>query len=82
MVICGRTADVTSEIAIPDLFFGHKRIFGSTMGTQADLEQLVDLVAENRFQPEIDDTYPLAATGDAFAAMQNREAIGTIVVQN
>ncbi|NHN46686.1 zinc-binding dehydrogenase [Halostella sp. JP-L12] len=82
MVVCGRTAGGRSEIDIPDLFLGHKRVIGSTMGTQADLERLVDLVAEGDLDPTIDETYPLDATGEAFAAMQDRESVGKLVVTN
>jgi NADPH:quinone reductase-like Zn-dependent oxidoreductase len=80
MAICGRTAGGTSEIDIADLFLGHKRIIGSTMGTQRDLERLVDLVADGAFTPEIDETYPLERTGAAFAAMRDRESVGKLVV--
>lgn len=82
MIVCGRTADNRSEIDIPDLFLGHKRILGSTMGTQADLETLVQLVADGEFTPVIDETYPLAETSDAFTAMQNRESVGKLVITN
>lgn len=80
MVVCGRTAGQRSEIDIPDLFLDHKRLIGSTMGTQADLETLVELVANGELTPEIDATYPLAEAGAAFAAMQDRESVGKIVV--
>ncbi|MDT3434505.1 alcohol dehydrogenase catalytic domain-containing protein [Haloarcula sp. 1CSR25-25] len=80
MAVCGRTAGGTSEIDIPDLFLGHKRVIGSTMGTQGDLERLVGLVADGELTPEIDETYPLEATGTAFAAMQDRDSVGKLVV--
>ncbi|MFC6823838.1 alcohol dehydrogenase catalytic domain-containing protein [Halopelagius fulvigenes] len=80
MVVCGRTAGGTSEIDVPDLFLGQKRIVGSTMGTQTDLERLVELVADGELSPEIDETYPLEATDDAFAAMRDRESVGKILV--
>ena len=82
MIVCGRTAGSTSEIDIPDLFLGHKRIVGSTMGTQADLQTLVDLVAAGDLTPTIDETYPLDETADAFAAMQKRESVGKLIVTN
>ncbi|MFC5972827.1 alcohol dehydrogenase catalytic domain-containing protein [Halomarina salina] len=80
MAVCGRTAGGTSEIDITDLFLGHKRVIGSTMGTQGDLETLVGLVAEGALTPEIDGTYALDETGAAFEAMQERESVGKIVV--
>jgi len=80
MAVCGRTAGGTSEIDIPDLFLGHKRVIGSTMGTQGDLERLVGLLADGELTPEIDGTYPLEETGAAFAAMQDRDSVGKLIV--
>ena len=82
MVICGRTAGNRSEFDVPGLFLGHKRVIGSTMGTQGDLDTLVDLVATGDLAPEVEDIYPLAATGEAFAAMQDRDAVGKLLVTN
>jgi NADPH:quinone reductase-like Zn-dependent oxidoreductase len=81
MVICGRTAGNESTIDVPDLFLGHKRVVGSTMGTQDDLRRLVELTANGALEPEIDVTYPLEETAAAFAAMQERESVGKIVVE-
>jgi NADPH2:quinone reductase len=50
------------------------------MGTQGDLERLVGLVAVGELTPEIDQTYPLEETGAAFAAMQDRDSVGKLVV--
>jgi NADPH:quinone reductase-like Zn-dependent oxidoreductase len=80
MAICGRTAGGISGIDIPDLFLGHKRVIGSTMGTQGDLERIVGLVADGKLTPEIEATYPLEETGAAFAAMQDRDSVGKLVV--
>jgi NADPH:quinone reductase-like Zn-dependent oxidoreductase len=81
MVICGRTAGGESTIRVANLFLGHKRVIGSTMGTQDDLRRLVELTADGELAPEIDETYPLEDTDDAFAAMQNRDSVGKIVVE-
>jgi NADPH:quinone reductase-like Zn-dependent oxidoreductase len=80
MVVCGRTAGRHSEIDIPDLFLGHKAVLGSTMGTQSDLERLVDLAAAGELTPEVGATYPLGETADAFAEMQRRDGVGKLVV--
>ena len=80
MVVCGRTAGGRSEFDVARLFLDHQRVIGSTMGTQGDLETLVDLVAAGDLDPEVDATYPLAATDDAFAAMRDRDAVGKILV--
>ncbi|PCR90015.1 alcohol dehydrogenase catalytic domain-containing protein [Natrinema ejinorense] len=81
MAICGRTAGNESTIDVTNLFLGHKRVVGSTMGTQDDLRRLVELTADGELAPEIDRTYALADTDEAFAAMQERESVGKIVVE-
>ncbi|QLG27037.1 zinc-binding dehydrogenase [Halorarum halophilum] len=80
MVICGRTAGGESTIKVADLFLRHKRVVGSTMGTQNDLRRLVDLVAAGDLSPVVDETYPLDETGAAFEAMQERESVGKLVI--
>jgi len=80
MAVCGRTAGRRSEIDIRELYVGQKRIVGSTMGTQSDLERLLSLVADGVLDPAIDGTYPLDATGEAFAAMRDRDSVGKLVV--
>lgn len=80
MIVCGRTAGGRSEFDVAGLFLGHKRIIGSTMGTQEDLRRLIDLVAAGEIEPEIDETYPLEETAAAFRAMKDRESVGKLVV--
>lgn len=82
MVHCGRTAGRHSEITITDLYRSMHRLIGSMMGTQVELERLVALVAATRLEPEIEATYGLEDTADAFARMQDREAVGKIIVTN
>ncbi|PSP48696.1 alcohol dehydrogenase [Halobacteriales archaeon QH_7_69_31] len=81
MVICGRTAAPTSEFDLAPFFLRHESIVGSTMGTQPELETLVDLLADGAFDPPVGDTYPLTATGDAFDDMLRRDAFGKLVVE-
>ncbi|APX97214.1 alcohol dehydrogenase catalytic domain-containing protein [Natronorubrum daqingense] len=81
MAICGQTAGPTSTLTMGDLFLNHKRIIGSTMGTQSDLERLVDLVADGRLDPVVDERYSLDDTDQAFADMDDRNALGKLVVE-
>jgi NADPH:quinone reductase-like Zn-dependent oxidoreductase len=80
MVICGRTAGPTSEFEAAPFFLRHERIVGSTMGTQPELETLVELLADGAFEPPVGETYPLAETGRAFDDMLERDAFGKLVV--
>jgi NADPH2:quinone reductase len=80
MVICGRTVGRYSRIDIQDLFLGHKQILGSTMGTQADLERIVEFVENGAFEPPVHATYELYNTDQAFADMASRDVFGKLVV--
>ena len=81
MVVCGRTAGGESTIDVANLFLGHKRVVGSTMGTQDDLRRLIELTADGALEPVIDERFPLEATGEAFATMQDRDSVGKLVVE-
>jgi NADPH:quinone reductase-like Zn-dependent oxidoreductase len=80
MAICGRTAGGESTVQVADLFLQHKRVVGSTMGTQGDLQRLLGLVADGEIDPVVDETYPLGGTDAAFAAMRDRDQVGKLVV--
>ena len=79
MVVCGRTAGSTASLDVSDLFWNHKRLVGSTMGTQGDLATLVEMAA-NGLEPVVGAEYPLADTARAFADMHDRSAFGKLVV--
>jgi NADPH2:quinone reductase len=81
MVVCGRTAGGVSKIDVAPFFLSHQHVVGSTMGTQDDLERLIDLVSEDAFEPPVDGTYALDETDRAFADMQRRDAFGKLVVE-
>ncbi|MFB6170941.1 MAG: alcohol dehydrogenase catalytic domain-containing protein [Haloarculaceae archaeon] len=81
MVVCGRTAGRYPEFDVRDLYFGHKRIVGSTLGTQPDLERLVSFVADGRLSPVVAEEYPLAETRRAFEDMRDRDRVGKLVVR-
>lgn len=80
MVICGRTAGDRSSFDVADLFLNHYRVIGSTMGTQADLERLVELVAAGDLDPVVGEEYDLEDTAAAFADMRSRDLFGKSIV--
>lgn len=81
LVICGRTAGDVGEIPLGPFFLSHHRVIGSTMGTQTDLERLVELVADGALEPVVGDEFGLEETDDAFATMRDRDAFGKLVIR-
>lgn len=80
MVMCGSTAGGRPEFDAGHLYMNHKRIVGSTLGTQVDLEGLVGFVADGRLDPVVAERFPLAETDEAFRAMADRDMVGKLVV--
>lgn len=70
------------QIAIDNrLLFGkHLSIIGSTMGTRADFDQVMQLVFAGRLRPAIDRTYPLSEGRAALARLASGEALGKLVL--
>lgn len=79
-VVCGRTAGETMEIDLWDTYWNHKDLLGSTLGTQPDLQRVVDLSTEGALDAVVFDTYPLEETAQAFLDMSSREVFGNAVV--
>lgn len=80
MIVSGRTAGITSEFDIPDLYLGQKHVIGVMVGTQGDLARLIELVEKGSFTPVVDRTYALEETDQAFATMQDRDVLGKLVI--
>jgi NADPH:quinone reductase-like Zn-dependent oxidoreductase len=80
-VVCGRTAGEDCTFASAPFFLSHQEVVGSTMGTQPELVQLVDLAASGAFDPVVGETYPLTETGEAFRDMAERDAFGKLIVE-
>lgn len=81
VVVCGRTAGPTSEIDVREVYWQQKRIVGSTLGTQHDLERLVGFVADGRFEPVVGSEYSLEDAPTAFEALQDRDAFGKLLLR-
>jgi len=80
-VLCGDTAAPTCRFPAAPFFFQHQSIVGSTMGTQPELERLVELAANDTFEPVIDKMYPIDRIDEAFNRMQDRTVFGKLVVE-
>lgn len=81
LMACGYTVDDTAPIDYQDVILSQKQVLGQMVGTQTDLEQVVDLVAEDSFSPAVDQEYDLKETAEAFQSLQDRDVVGKLVVQ-
>jgi len=82
IVLCGATAGASAEINLRAVFFKSLSILGSTMGSLAELIQLLRHVDSGELSPVVDRTLPLAEAPAAQAALEDREQFGKIVLVN
>jgi D-arabinose 1-dehydrogenase-like Zn-dependent alcohol dehydrogenase len=57
-------------------------ILGSTMGTAAELAELIALCVERGIRPVIDSTYGFSAVAEAFARLDSGDVFGKVVVDH
>jgi NADPH:quinone reductase-like Zn-dependent oxidoreductase len=80
LVTCGATSGPKPDEDIRRIFSKQITIYGSTMGTRHDWEQLTGLLAAGRLRPVIDRTYPLEQAAAAQERMERGEQFGKLVL--
>lgn len=82
IVTCGATAGYAATTDLRHVFFRQLTIYGSTMGTRAELIDILDHVGKRRLRAVIDREIPLTVEAilDAHARLEDRNLFGKIVV--
>jgi NADPH:quinone reductase-like Zn-dependent oxidoreductase len=80
IVVCGATGGHQATIDLRRVFAMQLEILGSTMGTRAELEGLLEFLASNDLRPVIDSTYGFSAIADAFAHLESGNVFGKVAV--
>jgi NADPH:quinone reductase-like Zn-dependent oxidoreductase len=80
LVTCGATSGPKPDEDIRRIFQKQITIYGSTMGTPHDWEQLNQLLAAGTLKPVVDQVYPLAETAVAQERMERAEQFGKLVL--
>ena len=60
VVVCGATSGPNPPANLHRLWWKQLTVYGSTMGTRADFEAVLDLVTSGRAKPVIDEVVPLS----------------------
>jgi zinc-binding alcohol dehydrogenase/oxidoreductase len=76
----GATQGNPTEFNMRKVFWKQLNILGTTMGTPAEFDAMVQFVAENKITPVVHSTYPLARASEAFAVMDQGEQFGKLVL--
>ena len=80
LVTCGATAGAEVAINLRLVFFKLLSILGSTMGSVAELHEIMKHVATGRLRPVIDRVLPLSQIAEGHRILESREAFGKIVL--
>src|SRR2546423_3764315 len=80
LVTCGATSGPKPEEDIRRIFQKQITIYGSTMGTRHDWEQLNALLAARALRPVVDRTFPLEQAAQAQERMARGEQFGKLVL--
>jgi zinc-binding alcohol dehydrogenase/oxidoreductase len=80
IAVFGSTAGSTATIEVPDLYFGHVSILGTTLGSPDDFAQMLDLVDKHQIHPLIDSVYPLSQIAEAHRHLESRRHLGKLVI--
>jgi len=81
LVTCGSTTGGDATINLRLIFFKLLSILGSTMGSLAELHEIMKFVESGSLRPVIDRVLPLSEVADGHRLLEAREAFGKIVFE-
>ncbi len=80
LVICGNTSGPAAETPLPYVFFKGLSLLGSTMGSRAELYEVLRLAGRGDLAPVVDRTLPMNEVAEGHRALEAREVFGKIVL--
>jgi len=80
LVTCGATTGYDARVDLRHLFARQLALFGSYMGSKAELHRVVRLIGERKLRAVIDRVMPLADCAEAHRLLEGREQFGKIVL--
>ena len=81
LVTCGATTGAEVEINLRVVFFKQLSILGSTMGSLAELHEVLRHVEAGRLNPVVHQVLPLAEIAEGHRILESREAFGKVVLR-
>jgi NADPH:quinone reductase-like Zn-dependent oxidoreductase len=79
--VCGATTGPNPPANLHRIWWKQLTVFGSTMGSRADFEAALELVASGRALPVVDAVYPLADAAVAHERLELGDQLGKIVLR-
>ncbi|MBI4868037.1 MAG: zinc-binding dehydrogenase [Candidatus Wallbacteria bacterium] len=80
LVTCGATTGAAARLDLRILFFKSISLLGSTMGSRAELFEILRHVASGKLRPVVDRVLPLDEVATAHRLLEERQVFGKVVV--
>jgi NADPH:quinone reductase-like Zn-dependent oxidoreductase len=80
LVTCGATSGAEVTVNLRLVFFKLLSILGSTMGSLAELREIMRHVDAGRLKPVVDRVLPLSEIAEGHRVLESREAFGKVVL--
>lgn len=77
----GGTAGNITDIVPAKVFFKQLNIYGSTMGTELEFEEMLRFVEEKKLMPIVDEVFELDQAEEALRRMDDGEQFGKIILR-
>jgi zinc-binding alcohol dehydrogenase/oxidoreductase len=82
-VVLGSSASPTATLDVRPYYFGQFELIGTTMGSAADMRNLMAFIDDCAVDPPVvDRVFPLAAAADAHTYLESGQAFGKIVLEH
>ena len=81
LVIAGGTAGRRADLDVARVFWNQLEVIGSTMGSDADVSDMLRMVAGSELRPVIDRKFSLDQGADALRYLKSQEQFGKVVVE-
>ena len=81
IVISGATSGDAPPAELTRIFFLQLRVLGSTMGSIAEFQEMLELMESKKLTPVIDSAYDFVDAPKAFARMNDGELFGKVVIR-
>ena len=81
LVTCGATAGGNPQTDVNRIFWNQLSVLGSTMATPGEVDDVLSLVWDGTFEPQIREVLPMSEAARAHELLENREGFGKVVLK-
>jgi NADPH:quinone reductase-like Zn-dependent oxidoreductase len=81
LVTCGAAAGAHSQTDVRRIFWNHLKIFGSTLGSREEFQQLLNFIETTQTKPIVDRVFPLGEAALAHQYMEESKPFGKVVLR-